>query len=241
MEEIISLIKLAQSGDKKACELILEKNKGLIWSVVKRFYNRGLEKDDLFQLGSIGLIKCIQNFDPTYNVQFSTYAVPMIYGEIRRFLRDDGMIKVSRGLKEISYKADREREHFLKDHNFEPDIDTLAKLVDTTVEELVSAMNANNIVESIDNNDTPDSNFAIKERLSANIDESEAIINKLDLLSTIENLSFTDKKIIKLRYFEDKTQTQVAEIMGVSQVHISRTEKKILLKMKNILIGQNNL
>lgn len=237
MEEIISLIKLAQSGDKKACELILEKNKGLIWSVVKRFYNRGLEKDDLFQLGSIGLIKCIQNFDPTYNVQFSTYAVPMIYGEIRRFLRDDGMIKVSRGLKEISYKADRERERFLKDHNFEPDIDTLAKLVDTTVEELVSAMNANNIVESIDNNDTPDSNFAIKERLSANIDESEAIINKLDLLSTIENLSFTDKKIIKLRYFEDKTQTQVAEIMGVSQVHISRTEKKILLKMKNILIG----
>ena len=225
MDEIISLIKKAQAGDKKAYEIILEKNKGLIWNIVNKFNNRNTDKDDLFQLGSIGLIKCIKNFDLTYDVKFSTYAVPMIYGEIRRFLRDDGIIKVSRTLKEISTKANRERENYIKNYNIEPDIKTLAKIVNVSVEELVSALDSSKIVESIDNEDNTENNFSIKDKLPSNINESELIINKIDLNTTMNKLSIEDRKVIQLRYFQDKTQTQVAKIMGISQVQVSRMEK----------------
>ena len=237
MDEIISLIKKAQAGDKKAYEIILEKNKGLIWNIVNKFNNRNTDKDDLFKLGSIGLIKCIKNFDLTYDVKFSTYAVPMIYGEIRRFLRDDGIIKVSRTLKEISTKANRERENYIKNYNIEPDIKTLAKIVNVSVEELVSALDSSKIVESIDNEDNTENNFSIKDKLPSNINESELIINKIDLNTTMNKLSIEDRKVIQLRYFQDKTQTQVAKIMGISQVQVSRMEKKILLKMKKLLAG----
>ena len=237
MDEIISLIKKAQAGDKKAYEIILEKNKGLIWNIVNKFNNRNTDKDDLFQLGSIGLIKCIKNFDLTYDVKFSTYAVPMIYGEIRRFLRDDGIIKVIRTLKEISTKANRERENYIKNYNIEPDIKTLAKIVNVSVEELVSALDSSKIVESIDNEDNTENNFSIKDKLPSNINESELIINKIDLNTTMNKLSIEDRKVIQLRYFQDKTQTQVAKIMGISQVQVSRMEKKILLKMKKLLAG----
>ena len=237
MDEIISLIKKAQAGDKKAYEIILEKNKGLIWNIVNKFNNRNADKDDLFQLGSIGLINCIKNFDLTYDVKFSTYAVPMIYGEIRRFLRDDGIIKVSRTLKEISTKANRERENYIKNYNIEPDIKTLAKIVNVSVEELVSALDSSKIVESIDNEDNTENNFSIKDKLPSNINESELIINKIDLNTTMNKLSIEDRKVIQLRYFQDKTQTQVAKIMGISQVQVSRMEKKILLKMKKLLAG----
>ena len=237
MDEIISLIKKAQAGDKKAYEIILEKNKGLIWNIVNKFNNRNTDKDDLFQLGSIGLIKCIKNFDLTYDVKFSTYAVPMIYGEIRRFLRDDGIIKVSRTLKEISTKANRERENYIKNYNIEPDIKTLAKIVNVSVEELVLALDSSKIVESIDNEDNTENNFSIKDKLPSNINESELIINKIDLNTTMNKLSIEDRKVIQLRYFQDKTQTQVAKIMGISQVQVSRMEKKILLKMKKLLAG----
>lgn len=237
MDEIISLIKKAQAGDKKAYEIILEKNKGLIWNIINKFNNRNTDKDDLFQLGSIGLIKCIKNFDLTYDVKFSTYAVPMIYGEIRRFLRDDGIIKVSRTLKEISTKANRERENYIKNYNIEPDIKTLAKIVNVSVEELVSALDSSKIVESIDNEDNTENNFSIKDKLPSNINESELIINKIDLNTTMNKLSIEDRKVIQLRYFQDKTQTQVAKIMGISQVQVSRMEKKILLKMKKLLAG----
>ena len=237
MDEIISLIKKAQAGDKKAYEIILEKNKGLIWNIVNKFNNRNTDKDDLFQLGSIGLIKCIKNFDLTYDVKFSTYAVPMIYGEIRRFLRDDGIIKVSRTLKEISTKANRERENYIKNYNIEPDIKTLAKIVNVSVEELVSALDSSKIVESIDNEYNTENKFSIKDKLPSNINESELIINKIDLNTTMNKLSIEDRKVIQLRYFQDKTQTQVAKIMGISQVQVSRMEKKILLKMKKLLAG----
>ncbi|MFR5772665.1 MAG: sigma-70 family RNA polymerase sigma factor [Lachnospirales bacterium] len=204
---------------------------------VNKFNNRNTDKDDLFQLGSIGLIKCIKNFDLTYDVKFSTYAVPMIYGEIRRFLRDDGIIKVSRTLKEISTKANRERENYIKNYNIEPDIKTLAKIVNVSVEELVSALDSSKIVESIDNEDNTENNFSIKDKLPSNINESELIINKIDLNTTMNKLSIEDRKVIQLRYFQDKTQTQVAKIMGISQVQVSRMEKKILLKMKKLLAG----
>ena len=154
----------------------------------------------------------------------------MIYGEIRRFLRDDGIIKVSRTLKEISTKA--ERENYIKNYNIEPDIKTLAKIVNVSVEELVSALDSSKIVESIDNEDNTENNFSIKDKLPSNINESELIINKIDLNTTMNKLSIEDRKVIQLRYFQDKTQTQVAKIMGISQVQVSRMEKKILLKMK---------
>ena len=218
-------------------KLFSKKNKGLIWNIVNKFNNRNADKDDLFQLGSIGLIKCIKNFDLTYDVKFSTYAVPMIYGEIRRFLRDDGIIKVSRTLKEISTKANRERENYIKNYNIEPDIKTLAKIVNVSVEELVSALDSSKIVESIDNEDNTENNFSIKDKLPSNINESELIINKIDLNTTMNKLSIEDRKVIQLRYFQDKTQTQVAKIMGISQVQVSRMEKKILLKMKKLLAG----
>lgn len=205
---------------------LFSKNKGLIWNIVNKFNNRNADKDDLFQLGSIGLIKCIKNFDLTYDVKFSTYAVPMIYGEIRRFLRDDGIIKVSRTLKEISTKANRERENYIKNYNIEPDIKTLAKIVNVSVEELVSALDSSKIVESIDNEDNTENNFSIKDKLPSNINESELIINKIDLNTTMNKLSIEDRKVIQLRYFQDKTQTQVAKIMGISQVQVSRMEKR---------------
>lgn len=237
MDEIISLIKKLKLEIKKPMKLFSKKNKGLIWNIVNKFNNRNTDKDDLFQLGSIGLIKCIKNFDLTYDVKFSTYAVPMIYGEIRRFLRDDGIIKVSRTLKEISTKANRERENYIKNYNIEPDIKTLAKIVNVSVEELVSALDSSKIVESIDNEDNTENNFSIKDKLPSNINESELIINKIDLNTTMNKLSIEDRKVIQLRYFQDKTQTQVAKIMGISQVQVSRMEKKILLKMKKLLAG----
>ena len=152
-------------------------------------------------------------------------------------MRDDGIIKVSRTLKEISTKANRERENYIKNYNIEPDIKTLAKIVNVSVEELVSALDSSKIVESIDNEDNTENNFSIKDKLPSNINESELIINKIDLNTTMNKLSIEDRKVIQLRYFQDKTQTQVAKIMGISQVQVSRMEKKILLKMKKLLAG----
>ena len=237
MDETKKLIEAAQNGDSAAMEKLVVDNSGLIWSIVRKFRGRGYEAEDLFQIGAIGLIKCIDKFDMSYDVKFSTYAVPMIYGEIRRFLRDDGIIKVSRTLKEISTKANRERENYIKNYNIEPDIKTLAKIVNVSVEELVSALDSSKIVESIDNEDNTENNFSIKDKLPSNINESELIINKIDLNTTMNKLSIEDRKVIQLRYFQDKTQTQVAKIMGISQVQVSRMEKKILLKMKKLLAG----
>lgn len=236
-DNILDLIKLAQNGDKVALETIINQNNGLIWSVVKKFLNRGYDADDLYQIGSIGLIKCVKKFDTSFEVKFSTYAVPMIMGEIKRFLRDDGMIKVSRPLKEIATKAKYIKDFLTKQKNEEPTINEIAASLDIEVEQLVLALDADKEVESlyttVYQNDGK-SMFLI-DKIQIKSDNNDNLIENIVLNQILETLEKREKDIIMLRYFEDKTQSEVAKIIGVSQVQISRIEKKVLLKIRNNL------
>lgn len=234
MDRTLKLIKQAQNGDKEAEELILEENKGLIWSIVRRFTNRGYDTDDLFQIGAIGLIKCIKKFDLSFEVKFSTYAVPMIMGEIKRFLRDDGMIKVSRPLKEIAIKAKYMQDHLTKQKGSEPTVYEIAAAIDVDVNDLVIAMEADKEVESLystvyQNDGNP---IFLIDKLDIKDDENEKLVDSIVLRQFIDKLEPRDKEIIMLRYFSDKTQTEVAKKIGVSQVQISRIEKRILKKLR---------
>ncbi|WP_250277813.1 RNA polymerase sporulation sigma factor SigF [[Clostridium] colinum] len=232
--DILELIKLAQNGDDKAVEIIIEQNSGLIWSVVKRFLNRGYDAEDLFQIGSIGLLKCIKKFDTNYEVKFSTYAVPMIMGEIKRFLRDDGLIKVSRPLKEIATKAKYMRDTLTKDNNEEPTINELAIAIDVSVEDLVLALDADREVESLYSTvyQNDGKSVYLIDKLELKNDNQEKIVDSIVLKDIIEKLDPREKTVINLRYFEDKTQSQVAKLIGVSQVQVSRIEKKVLAKIR---------
>jgi RNA polymerase sporulation-specific sigma factor len=234
MNRTIELIKQAQSGDKEAKDRLVEENMGLIWSVVKRFSNRGYEAEDLFQIGSIGLIKCIDRFDLNYDVKFSTYAVPMIMGEIKRFLRDDGLIKVSRSLKEISAKAKYMQEMLTQQTGKNPTIDELAAELDTDVEDLVMAMESRMEVESL--YQTVHQGEGNPVYLIDKLDQCEGyddnMIDMIALKQIINQLSQKERQVIIMRYFKDRTQTQVAEAIGVSQVQVSRIEKKVLQSIK---------
>jgi RNA polymerase sporulation-specific sigma factor len=237
MDRTLELIKKVQEGDESAKEVIVEENLGLIWSVVRKFTNRGHEADDLFQIGAIGLLKCIDKFDLSFNVKFSTYAVPMIMGEIRRFLRDDGMIKVSRPLKELSKKAKYMQENLTKENGKSPTISELAAALDTDVEELVVAMESAIDVESLyatihQGDGTP---VYLIDKLDQKQGSTNSMIEKIALSEVIDNLKPKEKQIVTLRYFEDKTQTEVAKIIGVSQVQVSRIEKKVLQAMRENL------
>lgn len=237
MDEIYELITKAQSGDKKAVDEIVEKNIGLIWSVVKKFTNRGHEPDDLFQIGAIGLIKCIEKFKIEYKVKFSTYAVPMIIGEIKRFLRDDGMIKISRPLKELHVKVKYLHDVILKETGEEPKLKDLAKRLNVELEELLLSLDACKDVESlysiVHQGDGAPIYLIDKIANNNNISSDEsAIVETITLNEIIDKLKPKEKEIIKLRYFKDKTQTEVAKEIGVSQVQISRIEKKVLEKLR---------
>ena len=237
MNTTIELIKLAQQGNEDAKKQLIEENSGLVWSIVKRFSNRGYESEDLFQIGSIGLIKCINKFDFSFNVKFSTYAVPMILGEIKRFLRDDGPIKVSRSLKDLASKAKQLEETITKKSGKSPTINFIAENLNTTVDELVIALDSNKEIESIystvyQNDGNP---IYLIDKLNTEKNSDEKIINNILLKQLIENLPERDKEIIKLRYFEDKTQSEVAKKVGLSQVQISRIEKKLLSYFRNEL------
>ncbi|WP_458407275.1 SigF/SigG family RNA polymerase sporulation sigma factor [Anaerotignum sp.] len=232
MDSVYTLIRKAQEGDVKAKEQIIQENNGLIWSVVKRFSGRG-EAEDLYQLGAIGLLKCVEKFDFTYEVKFSTYAVPMIMGEIKRFLRDDGTIKVSRSLKELTYRAKRIQEQFQKEENREPTITELAEKLDVPTEELVLAMEASKSVESI-YADRSEGVQQLIDRLSES-GESEKLLDHISLKEALKNLNERERQIIILRYFQDKTQMDVAKRVGISQVQVSRIEKRVLNKMKESL------
>ncbi len=236
-KDILDLIKLAQDGDKEALETIVETNSGLIWSVVRRFLNRGYDADDLFQIGSIGLLKCVQKFDTNYDVKFSTYAVPMIMGEIKRFLRDDGMIKISRPLKEMATKAKYIKDVITKEKNEEPTINEIAVALDVSVEDLVIALDADREVESLYSTvyQNDGKTIYLIDKLELKGDNSENIVDSIVLKQVIENLEEREREIIILRYFQDKTQNQVAKIIGVSQVQISRIEKKVLSKIRAYL------
>lgn len=231
----IELIKKSQNGDKQAREDLVLNNVGLVWSIVRRFINRGYEPDDLFQIGIIGLIKAIDKFDLSFNVKFSTYAVPMIMGEIKRFLRDDGMIKVSRSLKESAGKIRKTRESLTNKLGREPTIEEVSSELGLSKEEIVMALESNTEVDSLNKTiykGDGNSIYLIDKLPDGEEDKSDLLIDKLTLKEVIEGLDEKDQKIIILRYFKDKTQTDIAKELGISQVQVSRLEKKILTKMR---------
>lgn len=239
MDETLELIKRSQKGDKEARNRLISENVGLVWSVVRRFNNRGHELEDLFQIGCIGLIKCIDKFDLSFEVKFSTYAVPMITGEIKRFLRDDGMIKVSRSLKEIAYKVKIVREKYINENQKEPKIDEIAAILQVPKEDIVVALESNMEVESLYKTiyQSDGNSIYLIDKLDEGQDESEILIDQLAVNDVINNLDEKEQEIIRLRYFENKTQTEISKLIGISQVQVSRLEKKILLQMRKQLVS----
>jgi RNA polymerase sporulation-specific sigma factor len=233
--EVISLINRAKSGDRQAQSILVENNVGLVWSIVRRFQNRGFETDDLFQIGCIGLIKAINKFDSSFDVKLSTYAVPMIIGEIKRFIRDDGIIKVSRSLKETSNKARVIKEVMSKELGREPTISEMAERLNILPEDLVMALEASYSPESLYNpvGEGDNSPILLIDRINDESSDSEAdIIDKIAVRQILETLKPREKQIIILRYFKEKTQVQIAKMLGISQVQVSRIEKKILQDIK---------
>lgn len=229
----IELIKLAHQGNKEARDTLVFENTGLIWSIVRRFTGRGYETDDLFQIGCIGILKAIDKFDMSYDVKFSTYAVPMILGEIKRFIRDDGMVKVSRGIKENGWRIRNAEAELVSILGREPTIDEIAKRVELSREEVVLTMEANREVESINRvvYENEGNEVCIGDQVADKRD-GEELVNRIVLKKVLEELEDKEKIIIEMRYFMDKTQAQVAKNLGVSQVQVSRLEKKILLRLR---------
>ena len=208
----------------------------MIWSIVKRFNGRGYELDDLYQIGCMGFIKSIKRFDTNYDVKLSTYAVPYMIGEIKRYIRDDGPIKVSRSIKELSIKIkELQKEYFYKKGE-EITINKIAKELKVSKEDILLAIESNNSVDSLENtaytNHKDGNTINLIEKLSNNSNQEELITNKLAINQMINNLETRDKEIILLRYYKEKTQSQVAKILGITQVQVSRIERKVLNKMK---------
>ena len=237
MDDTIALIEAAHRGDKEARDRLVMENMGLIWSIVRRFSGRGYETEDLFQIGSIGLMKAIDKFDLNYDVKFSTYAVPMIAGEIKRFLRDDGMIKVSRSLKEAAGKAKIITEKLHGEQGREPTIEEVAKEIGISSEELVMALDSQSEVESIYKTIYQGDGNAITllDKLEEEVDANEELLNHMVLEELLSGLDEKERNMIQMRYFMDKTQTEIAKEIGISQVQVSRLEKKILQSMREKL------
>lgn len=234
MERTCELIRQAKEGNKKAQEILVEENTGLIWSVVKRFQGRGYDKEDLFQIGSIGLLKCIDNFDLERKVKFSTYAVPLIMGEIKRFLRDDGLVKVSRSLKEASYKIKREKEHYEKLYNREPTLKEIAATLDMDESDILMAMESGQDVCSLHQiiYQNEGDEIHLEDKLEQQSDLIEQTVDNIYIQELLQKLNEQERKLIELRYFQNQTQAVIAGIMGISQVQVSRLEKKILEKLR---------
>lgn len=229
----LELLKKAQAGDDGAKEKLIEENIPLIKSIVKRFKGR-LEYDDLMQLGAMGFVKAMQNFDIAYGVRFSTYAVPMISGEIKRFLRDDGAIKVSRWTKTLAQKITAYIDEKLKNGESEPTVEQLAKAFDVEAQEIVYAMDAQHYLLSLSAT-VGDDDLELGDKIATDECEDENI-DKLLLKDLIADLPQREKKVIILRYFRDKTQSEIAQELGVSQVQVSRIENKVLQKLKDGMI-----
>ena len=234
MTEIRELLMKAQAGDKEAREQLVQKNIGLVKSIVSRYTARGVEKEDLIQIGMIGLIKAIDNFDTTYEVRFSTYAVPMIAGEIRRFLRDNGAIKVSRSIKDHRVAVNRSRERLIEKLGREPTIHEIAEDVGLSMEDILLAVNSGQEVASLQQMiyEGDGSSIRLMDRLSANSGAGDASLDRMMLADSLSALEQRERELIVLRFYYDQTQSQIAKRMGVSQVQVSRLEKRILRKMK---------
>ncbi len=237
MEQTMELIARAQAGDEEAKEQLIQENVGLIWSLVRRFTNRGYDPEDLFQIGSIGLIKSIEKFDFSFGVRFSTYAVPMILGEIKRFLRDDGMIKVSRTLKQTAYKASLKKQELQRELDRQPTIQEIAAAIEMEVEDIVLAMEANTEVDSLQaviyqGDGRP---ITLSDKIDQAPKEETNMIDRLLLGEILNQLPPQEKQIIVFRYFQDRTQTEIGDLLGISQVQVSRVEKRVLEKMRKMI------
>lgn len=222
----------AQSGNKEVMSKIIVDNSNLIWSIASRFKDRGYEMQDLYQIGCIGLIKSIKRFDSNFEVKLSTYAVPYILGEIKRFVRDDGPVKVSRSIKELSYRIKLVQKEYLDKKGRELEVTELSRILKTSKEDILIAIDSANRPESIDKNIGDSDDMTLMDKLKSNIDLEKEIINRITVKDLLDRLDEKSKKIIMLRYFRGKTQCQVANLMGISQVQVSRMEKKILNNMK---------
>ncbi len=236
-ENILELLKKAKCGDKWAKDKLVSLNLGLVWSIVKRFGNRGYESEDLFQIGSIGLLKAIEKFDFSYGVRFSTYAVPMILGEVRRYIRDDKPIKVARSLRELAFKIQKTREELTNALDREPTINELSDEIGVPIEELVMALEASQSLVSLDNVVYQDDGSPIHliDQIKNEEDQQDLLFDKIILKEALSKLSKEERHIIILRYFKDMTQVEVAKILNLTQVQISRFERKILKKIKIFL------
>ena len=237
MERTAELIRRSQDGDKEARDTLIQENMGLVHHVVRRFLGRGAEAEDLTQIGAIGLMKAIERFDLSYEVRFSTYAVPMIAGEIRRFLRDDSMLKVSRSLKELAVKAAKLREKLFMEQGEEPGIPELARQLGVEPEELVLACDSCSEVESLHKiiYQGDGEGVSLMERVEEKRDEQEELLTGMLVRELLDTLEPKERRLILLRFFYDKTQAQVAGELGMTQVQVSRLEKKILREMRERL------
>ncbi len=234
--EIKDLIERSQNGEKEARDLIVQRNIRLVWSVVQRFLNRGYESDDLFQIGCIGLLKSVDKFDLSYDVKFSTYAVPMIIGEIQRFIRDDGTVKVSRSLKEMGNKVRKKKDELSKKFGRNPTINELADALEISPEDVVMSQEAirspSSIHETVYENDGDP--ITLLDQISDK--EETKWFDKIALRDAVGHLQERERLIVYLRYFKDQTQSEVAKRLGISQVQVSRLEKKILNDIKGQMV-----
>lgn len=235
MDHTLALITKSQQGDKKARDTVFEENTGLIYSVAKRFVGRGVEMEDLIQIGSIGLLKAVDHFNASFEVKFSTYAVPMIAGEIKRYLRDDGILKVSRSLKENCVRIYSAREKLEKELGREPVMEEIAQSAQLSVDEVVMSLESGAEVESLhkiiyqgDGND-----ISLMDRLQEKENGQDAALNRIFLDEILKKLDARERQLIYMRYFKDMTQTEIAVVMGISQVQVSRMEKRILKQLKD--------
>ena len=231
--EIRLTILKAQNGNKEAMSKLIDDNIKLIWNIVKKFNNRGFEEEDLFQIGCEGFIKGIKKFNFEFETQLSTYLVPVIMGEIKRYIRDDGIIKISRSIKELSYKIYECKERYLREKGEEITLNKLSEELKVSKDEIIEAMESNIKPEYLENTFTNDDDSQnLYNTLSNNVDESEIAINNVMIKNVLSTLNERDKKIILLRYYRQKSQTEISKLLGISQVQVSRLEKRILEEMK---------
>ena len=232
-EETLKLIKRAQSGEEEAKTILLEHNSPLIKSIIRRYRSSGIEYEDLYQLGCVGFLKAIKNFDDKFGVHFSTYAVPMIAGELKRFMRDDGYIKVSRAVKKRAMQIKKISDEYRQKNEETPTIEYLAEVMGLDTEDIVFALDSAKMPISLDAKcagDSKDKGQLLIDKI-IEVDKSDEMIDKFILKESIKSLSPREKQIIMLRYFRDKTQSEVAALLGISQVQVSRLEAKVIEKL----------
>ena len=238
MDHTLALIKRSHQGDKEARDTLFRENTGLIYSTVKRFQGRGVEREDLFQIGSIGLLKAVDHFDTSFEVKFSTYAVPMIIGEIRRYMRDNNSIRVSRSLRDTAYKAIYAKENYVKKHQKEPSVQEIAEEIGISKEDIVFALDAIQVPMSLQEpvyNDGGDALY-VMDQLSDATNKEERWVEDLSLEEAMSHLNERERYIIRLRFFQGRTQMEVAEEIQISQAQVSRREKNALKTMRQYLV-----